>query len=104
MSAIICEYCSQCIERNEPRMNSICIVKRKDDIHEFGITTCAPCFGLLKALDKDLLDRVVFPDDSQIVLYKVKRYLFPTKKLDKKLKDWQLFSAVRTLGKKRDYK
>jgi hypothetical protein len=104
MNSQVCEYCSQCVESNEPRMTSMCVVKRKDTIHEFGITTCAPCHGILKALPTDLGGKCVFPDDTQIVLYKVKKYLFPSKRLDKKLKEWQLFSPVHTKGKKQDYK
>lgn len=103
MSAIVCEYCGQCIEHDEPRLNSICVVKNKDNIYEFGLLTCSPCFGLLKALEKDIQDRVVFPNDTQIVLYKVKKYLYPSKKKEKALDAWKLFSPVRTRGKKKDY-
>lgn len=101
--ACICEWCGQMIGHDEPRLNSICVVKQKDNLHEFGITTCSPCFGVLKALPKDLQDRCMFPDDTQVVLYKVKKYLYPTKKRRVAMETWKLFSPLRTRGKKVEY-
>jgi hypothetical protein len=86
---------------NEPRLNSICVVKHKDNLYEFGIKTCSPCFGVLRALPRDLQERSVFPDNTQVVLYKIKKYLYPSKKKDKKLEDWKLFSPLKTRGTKK---
>lgn len=99
----VCEYCGQYIDNDEPRMNSMCVVTHGDNFYEFGITTCSPCFGILRALEKDIQDRTVFPKDTQIVLYKVKKYLYPSKKKDKKLADWKLFSPLKSRGRKKDY-
>jgi hypothetical protein len=101
--ACICEWCGQLVGSDEPRMNTICIVKHKDNLYEFGITSCGPCFGVLKALPRDLQDRTTFPDGTQVALYKVKKYLHPTKKKDKKIETWKLFSPLRTRGKKVEY-
>jgi hypothetical protein len=70
---------------------------------EFGMRVCIPCYGLLIAIGKDLQDRIKFPDDSQVVMYKVKRYVYPPKTKKKKLEDWKLFSALHRKGKKEDY-
>lgn len=100
---LICEWCGQPIYPDEVKINAMCCIKQKDNFYEFCITVCSPCYGLINCNEKDLQDRIKFPDNSQVVLYKVKKYSFPSLKKDKKLEEWMLFSPLRKRGKKADY-
>jgi len=100
----ICEYCSMPFERDDVKINSMCVVNFKNNMYEFGLTVCTPCFGLLGKNNRDIQDRIEFPKDGQVVLYKVKKYKYPPNKKQKKLEDWKLFSPIRKFGKKEEYK
>ena len=100
---LICEYCGIPFDKDAVKVIAICTIKEADNIHEFGITVCSPCYAELCKYGKDIQDRIELPF-KQIALYKVKKYLHPSLKRKKKLEDWKLFSPVRTRGKKTDYK
>ncbi len=92
-----------CGSSTDALLTVLCSVKHKDNLHEFVIDACCVCYGLLKGMGRDTNDRTEFPIDSQVVLYKIKSYKYPPRKKDKELKEWQLFSALRTAGKKKHY-
>lgn len=99
----VCEYCGIPFEKDDVKINTVAVVNFKDNIYEFGMTVCNCCFGQLGKMNKDIQDRIIFPKDGQVVLYKVKKYLFPSKKRKTKLEDWKLFSPLRKKGSKVDY-
>lgn len=101
MNNLICEYCS--LPFRDIKINTICVVNFKDNIYEFGLTVCSACFGLLGKFNKDIQDRIEFPKDGQVELYKIKKYRFPPDTKRKKLEEWKLFSPLRKKGSKVDY-
>ncbi len=88
---------------DDPFVISKCVVKNKDDIHEFTIKTCSLCFTNIIQHGRDEQDRITFPYDKQVKLYKVKTYLHPPIKRKKGLESWKLFSPLKTKGKKAEY-
>lgn len=100
---LICEWCGQPIYPDDVKIQCMCCIKNKDNMYEFCITTCSPCYGLINRNEKDLQDRVKFPDNSQVTLFKITKYSYPPIKKDKKLEEWKLFSPLRSRGKKADY-
>jgi len=100
---MICEYCGNPFMKDDVKLNSLCVVRNSDDIYEFGLTTCVRCFSEVCKNGKDMCDRIEFPYGKQIVLYKVKKYLYPTMNKKKKLEEWKLFSPLKTKGKKQNY-
>ena len=100
---LICQYHGEPFDKDSVKINTICVIKENDTIHEFGITVCPSCYAELCKHGKDSHDRIELPV-KQLALYKIKKYLHPSMKRKKKLEDWQLFSPVHTKGKKQDYK
>jgi hypothetical protein len=100
---LICEYHGEPFDKDSIRINTICVIREDDNIHEFGITVCHTCYTELCKYGKDIQGRIELPV-KQIALYKVKKYLHPSLKRKKKLEDWKLFSDLHTKGKKQDYK
>ena len=94
----ICEYCGVPFDKDNVEINTICVVNFKDNIYEFPLKVCYVCYGQLGKLNRDIQDRFEFPKDNQIVLYKIKKYQFPSKKRKTELEDWKLFSPLRKRG------
>lgn len=100
---MICEYCSMPFQKDDVMINTMAVVNFKDNIYEFGLKVCNCCFGILGKNERDLQDRIVFPKDGQVQLYKIKSYKYPSNKRKKELESWKLFSPIRKKGKKEDY-
>jgi hypothetical protein len=90
-------------EKDDVRINTICVVNFKDNMYEFGLTVCSACYCRLGKFNKDIQDRIEFPKDGQVELYKIKKYRFPPAKKRTKLEEWKLFSPLRKKGSKVDY-
>lgn len=99
----ICELCAIPISKDVPDVSVNCTTKMNDDVHQFTLCLCPMCYASIARNEKDDFDRYIFPSGKPIILYKVKRYSFPSKKKKKKLEDWKLFSPLKTRGKKVDY-
>lgn len=96
----ICEYCSIPFQKEDVIINTMAVVNFKDNIYEFGLKVCNHCFGQLGKMERDIQDRIEFPKDGQINLYKVKKYKFPCNKKRKTIENWKLFSPLIKKGKK----
>lgn len=96
----ICEYCSMPFQKEDVVINTMAVVNFKNNIYEFGLKVCNCCFGQLGKMGRDIQDRIEFPADGQINLYKIKKYKFPTDKKRKGNESWKLFSPLIKRGKK----
>jgi uncharacterized UBP type Zn finger protein len=96
----ICEYCSNPFEKSDVQINTMCVVNFKNNIFEFGLKVCSACFGRLGKNGRDIHDRIEFPKDGQLELYKIKKYRFPPNKKQKPNEEWKLFAPLIKKGKK----
>ena len=100
MNSCICEWCGSAFRNDDCKINIMTKIPMKDNFYELGLAVCANCFCELSKYERDLQDRITFPYDKQITLFKVKKYNYPPIKKKKLLESWKLFTTTTRKGPK----